>query len=199
MASNKLFMLLIGCKPRGRNTEQHDIFFGIGKSLPDLLPQIASFWGDGGKLHIDAWRLVTKVGNFQINIEEKNKPLTNHQNDLPKLFFINLGGYKKGAFEEFHYKILLTASSKALAIEESKKTAFYQHTKFEGADSHIDDKYGIDVDEVYQIEDILSVQLKEKFSISLSPTHSTTEDPWHIGYTKWSTLEKQAASGNQIN
>ncbi|MEP6700612.1 MAG: DUF1543 domain-containing protein, partial [Bacteroidota bacterium] len=29
----KLFMLLIGCKPLGRNIEQHDIFFGIGETI----------------------------------------------------------------------------------------------------------------------------------------------------------------------
>ena len=37
-------MLLLGCRPTGRNTEQHDIYFGIAKSLKDLIPEIKSFW-----------------------------------------------------------------------------------------------------------------------------------------------------------
>ena len=36
MANLKLFMVLLGCTPRGRNTEQHDIF-GVGEELQDLL------------------------------------------------------------------------------------------------------------------------------------------------------------------
>ncbi|MGN6440105.1 MAG: DUF1543 domain-containing protein [Agriterribacter sp.] len=35
-------MLLLGCKPAGRHTEQHDVFFGIGASLKDLIPDIIS-------------------------------------------------------------------------------------------------------------------------------------------------------------
>ena len=36
----KLFMLLLGCLLKGRNTEQHDIFFGIAETLKDLVPAI---------------------------------------------------------------------------------------------------------------------------------------------------------------
>jgi hypothetical protein len=32
----KLYMLLLGCKPAGRNTEQHDLFFGMRASLSDV-------------------------------------------------------------------------------------------------------------------------------------------------------------------
>jgi len=39
----KLFMLLLGCKPPGRHTEQHDVFFGIARSLRDLVPEIQAF------------------------------------------------------------------------------------------------------------------------------------------------------------
>jgi hypothetical protein len=72
--ANKLFMILLGCKPKGRHTEQHDIFFTIGKSIKDIIPHIESFWKDGGTIHIDAWREVTEVdgnailkGAFTIN------------------------------------------------------------------------------------------------------------------------------------
>ena len=55
--SPKLFMLLVGCKPPGRSTEQHDIFFDIGTDLKSLVPHIRDYWPEGGeKLHVDAWR-----------------------------------------------------------------------------------------------------------------------------------------------
>ncbi|HEY2722863.1 MAG TPA: DUF1543 domain-containing protein [Chitinophagaceae bacterium] len=57
----KLFMLLIGCTPPGRNIEQHDIFFGIGESVSDLVADVVAFWPGENKLHFDAWREVTNV------------------------------------------------------------------------------------------------------------------------------------------
>ena len=44
MNALKLYMLLLGCKPPGRHTEQHDIFFGIAAELRDLVPEIQQFW-----------------------------------------------------------------------------------------------------------------------------------------------------------
>jgi hypothetical protein len=59
MSNLKIYMILLGCKPPGRNTEQHDLFFGIGRSLSDVKGDILDFWTEaGGKIHIDAWREV---------------------------------------------------------------------------------------------------------------------------------------------
>ena len=56
MALN-LYMVLIGCRPKGRHTEQHDIFFGIASALKDLIPEMYRFWpGAKGNMHIDGWR-----------------------------------------------------------------------------------------------------------------------------------------------
>jgi hypothetical protein len=187
MSDIKLFMLLLGCKPTGRNTEQHDIFFGIGYSLSDLLTDMQEFWPGSGKLHIDAWREVTLVDGFAIQVVPKTN---NPAGDAAKLFFINLGGYKEQEFEEYHYKILAIGKQKSDAIQQAKQTAFYKHTGFAGADSHIDDKYGIDVDDLYEIEDILPAHLKKQYSLQLGPAEVATPDQWHLGYTKLSSLEK---------
>ena len=134
--NHKLFMVMLGCKPASRLTEQHDIFFGIGLSLSELIPQINAFWPEAdGNWHVDAWREVTSVDGFQINVIPKTKKV-NPEN----LFFINLGGYKPNEFEEYHYKLLTVASTLADAIKKSKQTAFYKHSGFDGAVSHIDDK-----------------------------------------------------------
>jgi hypothetical protein len=181
----KLFLLILGCRPNGRNTEQHDTFFGIGNSLSDLLPQIESFWPDGGKMHIDSWREVTTVDGHAIKVFNKeNAPAAS----VNKLFFLNLGGYKPADMEEYHYKLLSVANGKAEAISAAKQTAFYLHTGFKGATSHIDDKYGVDVDDVYEIKDILPQQLKDKYVIVMEPAASITADELHIGYLKLSSL-----------
>lgn len=180
----KLFMVLIGCRPKGRNTEQHDVFFGIAEQLSMLVPDMISWWPEAkGQIHIDAWREVGNVDGFRVSVEKKN-PFKKSLDADPRIFFINLGGYKKKEFEEYHYKILSAGTTKSEAIQASKQTAFYKHTGFKGATSHIDDKYGIDVDDVFEIADILDAKFKEEFSLVLGKTKISLEDELHIGYLK---------------
>jgi Domain of Unknown Function (DUF1543) len=181
----KLYLLILGCRPKGRNTEQHDTFFGIGNSLSDLLPQIENFWPDGGKIHIDSWREVTSVDDFTIKVMPREETPENSQH---KLFFINLGGYKPGDLEEYHYKLLTVATNKAEATTSAKQTAFYLHTGFKGATSHIDDKYGVDVDDIYEIEDVLPISLKVKYTVVIEPNSNKSTDELHIGYLKLSSF-----------
>jgi hypothetical protein len=103
------------------------------------------------------------------------------------LLFLKLGGYKEGEFEEYHYKIVTTGVTLAEATKKAKATSFYKHYDFEGATSHIDDKYGIDVDDIYNIEDILAPELKDKFALKITEIENAIEDELHIGYLK---LEK---------
>jgi len=183
----KLFMLLIGCTPDGRNIEQHDILFSIGKQPKDFVTEIIEFWPEAkGKLHVDAWREVNVVDGHEIKIEPKEE--SKSSNEANKLFFINLGGYKKGEFEEFHYKMLAVGSDKGKAIQKSLQTSFYKHTGFEGATSHVDDKYGIDVDDAHEITEILSPALKSKYSITIVPAPDAKPDEMHLGYFKLDKL-----------
>jgi hypothetical protein len=177
--ANKLFMILLGCKPKGRHTEQHDILFTIGKSIKEIIPHIESFWKDGGTIHIDAWREVTEVDGNAISVIKKT---VSAKNENAKLFFLNLGGYKPGEFEEYHYKMLTVSEKKSDAIKLAKSTAFYKHTGFKGAASHIDDKYGIDVDDIYEITDILPSEIKTAFELKISPNKKAKKDEWHLGY-----------------
>lgn len=182
MAILKLFMALVGCRPLGRNTEQHDVFFGIGENIKDILPAIYNFWPEAKKkIHLDAWREVSQVDGYAITVVQKNTVNTNIVNDT-HLFFINLGGYKTGEFEEFHYKMIIAASDKRVAIQKAKQTAFYQHTGFKKAPSHIDDKYGVDVDDIFEIKDILPPTIKEKYQLILSKASEACEDILHLGY-----------------
>jgi hypothetical protein len=184
MPQPKLYMTLLGCRPTGRNTEQHDVFFGIGESIKDLIPQIKKFWPGAGTIHVDAWREVTAVDGFRISVVPK-QDVTNESQER-NLFFLNLGGYKEAEFDEFHYKLLVIAENKAEAIRKAKQTTFYKHTGFKTAPSHIDDKFGVDVDELHQVKDILSDELKQLYSIKIGLTEH--QDQLHLGYFPFNKL-----------
>lgn len=177
----KLFFFLIGCKLSNRYTEQHDVFFGIGKKVADLIPALKNFWPEATDFHIDCWREVTNVNRFTIKILPKNDA---QETESPlSLFFINLGGYKKDEFEEYHFKDLFVAKNLAEAIKLSKKTSFYKNYGFKGAVSHIDNNYGLDVDEIYPVEEILTVFDKKNFRIIVSNEIANELDEIHLGYT----------------
>ena len=176
---------MLGCKPAGRFTEQHDVFFGIGTSVKSLVPQMIAFWPEAkGQLHIDAWREVSMVDGFEIKIVDKKSQSENDE----KLFFINLGGYKENEFDEFHYKLLLVSPSLSDATKKAKQTAFYKHYDFPGAVSHIDDKYGIDVDDIYKVEEMLNSELKANFQLQITKSEIELSDTLHIGYIPLSKL-----------
>ncbi len=183
----KLYMIMLGCRPVGRCTEQHDIFFGIGSSLKELIPSMKKFWPEAkGKIHIDAWREITVVDGYSITVVEKEAKT---QPGLD-LFFINLGGYKEGDFEEYHYKIVTVAETLGLASKKARATTFYKHCGFDGAVSHIDDKFGIDVDDAFAVKDILPQIFKEKYAIQITKsTEELSDDTLHIGYLKLDKAE----------
>lgn len=181
MKTLNLHMIMIGCTPKGRFTEQHDIFFGISSNLNELVPAIKDFWPEAkGRIHIDAWQKVTFVDGFAIEVVSKEEKLEQGE----QLFFLNLGGYKEGEFEEYHYKVLVIAKTKAEAIKKAKQTTFYKHYGFKGAESHIDDKYGVDVDDIHNIEEILSDKFKSQYRLKITKTNAISEDEKHIGYFK---------------
>lgn len=181
---------MLGATPPGRHIEQHDIFFGIGTSLKDLATDMKSFWPEPERIHIDVWREVTVVENYKVAIVPKDQPV-NPNSVSKKLFFINLGGYQQNKFEEQHYVLLTVKADRAEAFKEAKATLFYKQNSFgKGGSSHIDDKFGVDVDDLYEIDDVLAPALKAKYRVDLYPSNGEPEDELHLGYVKMSTLEK---------
>lgn len=186
MQNPQLYMILLGATPQGRNIEQHDIFFGIGSSVKELLPEMLAFWPEAkDKIHIDAYRIVNKVGNYKVEVIQKEEE---HKIAARSLFFINLGGYKRDEFEELHYKMLVVSDQKALAIKEAKESAFYKHVGFKGATSHIDDKFGVDVDDIFEIKDILSAETKSRYALKITLTEGLPEDEIFLGYLPLSKI-----------
>lgn len=178
----KLFMILLGSKAANRNVEQHDYFFGIAGSLKELVPAMRAFWPEAGNsLHVDGWREVNFVNGYEIRVVLKDEL------SIPspkKLFFINLGGYQSGKLEEQHYTVLSVHEERSLAVQDAKKTIFFKSNTLKGAGSHIDEKYGIDVDDIYNIEDILAPEFKNQYHIQITPASDSAEDTIHLGYFK---------------
>lgn len=178
----ELFMVVVGGKPEGRFTEQHDVFFGIADELKELVPSMYEFWPAlEGRIHIDSWRKVGKVDGYRIQIIEKSEQ---NPNNSKRLYFVNLGGYKPNDMEEYHYKQLVVAANLAEATKIAKDTVFWKHHE----SSHIDDKYGIDVDDNYEVVDLLNPTFKEKYHILIQEASNIPEDTLEVGYLKISKL-----------
>lgn len=175
----KLFYVILGATTTGRNIEQHDVFFGIAESVEDLHSEIKNFW-KFTKLHIDCYQEVKFADGYELKVVEKASEISDNQ-----LFFVNLGGYKSGHFEEFHEQHLMVGKSLAEVIKKVKKTRFYKTMGFKNAPSHVDDQHGVDIDDIYNVNDLLSKETKEKYSIILEKSEiENQENVMKIGYFK---------------
>ena len=191
----KLYMVQLGGRPKGRLIEQHDIFFGVANQVRELVDDINHHWPEvKNKWHIDSYRAITKVGNYTVKLIESDNQTAN-DNGL-KLFFINLGGYQRGSFEEFHHKLLIVAATQAEAIKQAKQSTFYKEFTFKDKDtpfnaaSHIDDKFEVDIDDIYNVNDLVSnIQILIE-PISDIGDSDVIKDKEYVGYLSIKNLRK---------
>ena len=194
-----LYMIQLGGRPKGRLIEQHDIFFGVANTVSELITDINSHWPEvKNKWHIDSYRAITKVDDYAIKLVESSNQVEN--NHALKLFFINLGGYQQGSFEEFHYKLLIVAANQAEAIKQAKQSEFYKQFTFNdkaspfNAASHIDDKFEVELDDIYNVNDLISnVEIIiEPIARALDDSLNVVEDKDYVGYLSIKNLKKLA-------
>lgn len=193
-----LFMVQLGGRPKGRLIEQHDMFFGVANQVSEVIDDINHHWPEvKNKWHIDSYRAITKVDNYSVKLVELSNRV-DAENGL-KLFFINLGGYQRGSFEEFHHKLLIVAATQAEAIKQAKQSTFYKAFTFKDKDSpfnaasHIDDKFEVDIDDIYNVNDLIS-----NVQILIEPISDTDdldvidvmEDKEYVGYLSIKNLRK---------
>ncbi|WP_131668989.1 DUF1543 domain-containing protein [Psychrobacter pygoscelis] len=189
-----LFMIGLGGRPKGRLIEQHDMFFGVAEHLSELIPAINAHWPEvKNKWHIDAYRPVTAVDNYRIEwVEDATTDAESDLSDM-KLYFINLGGYLAQDFEEYHHKLLIVAPSQAEAVKQAKQSEFYRKYSFNDKDtpfnaaSHIDDKLLVDIDEIYNVNDLLS---SGYLQITRHQDAPVEQDKLFIGYLSINKLKK---------
>ncbi len=140
----KLFAVLLGGRPDGCTVEQHNVFFGVAHALENLYPSIKCFWNAAPKIHIDAYVQIEQVGDYNITPIKKTKTGETGRGDK-KLFFVNLGGYQEGEFEEVHKKLFVIATDQVAAVNAAKSDLFFQKGMREGkATPHIDDKLALE-------------------------------------------------------
>ena len=205
-------MLKIGARPQGRLIEQHDVMFVIANSLSETIESVNQHWPTvKNNWHLDAWREVKRVGNYQILLSKnslskdglsKDNALADNiladervDNKLDsqgtQLYFVNLGGYLPGQFEEFHYKTLVVAETLGKATGQVKKTAFYQDYTFDNVDtaksgvatSHVDDKHQLDLDDIHCVADLLPNDVALTIQPLTEPEkNQLPDDALHIGY-----------------
>ncbi len=194
-----LYMIQLGGRPKGRLIEQHDIFFGVAEKVSELVENINVHWPEvKNKWHIDSYRAITRVDSYSIKLIKSTELTTNNaeNNDDLKLFFINLGGYQQGSFEEFHYKLLIVATSQAEAIKQAKQSDFYKAFTYKDKDSlfnaasHIDDKFEVDIDEIYNVNDLIT-----NFKLLIEPIANNSrglvnDDKDYVGYLSIKNLKK---------
>ena len=213
----KLFMLKIGARPQGRLIEQHDVMFVIANSLSETIESVNQHWpAVKNNWHLDAWREVKRVGDYQIllsknslskdgwskdnaladkmladNIFAEDRVDNKLDNQGKQLYFVNLGGYLPGQFEEFHYKTLVIAETLGKATAQVKKTAFYQDYTFDNVDtaksgvatSHVDDKHQLDLDDIHCVADLLPNDVALTIQPLTEPEkNQLPDDALHIGY-----------------
>ena len=193
-----LFMVQLGGRPKGRLIEQHDIFFGVANEVSELIDDINQHWPEvRNKWHIDSYRAISKVDNYAIKLVESSSQVE-CGSDL-KLFFINLGGYQRGSFEEFHYKLLIVAATQADAIKQAKQSQFYKQFTYKDKDSpfnaasHIDDKFEVDIDDIYNVNNLISnVQLLIEPMANDSHELVNADDKEYVGYLSIKNLRRLA-------
>lgn len=189
MDKKKLFMVLLGCKPAGRNTEQHDIFFGVGEKLADLKEDMVKFWPESeteekNTLHVDVWKEIKCVDGYKVTAF----PLRGGENIKARrnLYFINFGAYTPNEFEEDHKKILVVAESIELAKVAALKHPFYKNGQkaSAGARSHVDDQF--DIDDVLKI-DIPGYRIALEKVSNIQAAHMET--PLNSGCLPWKLVK----------
>ena len=135
----QLFAVLLGGRTPGSTIEQHNVFFGVGAALEDLYPAIKQFWSVAPKIHIDAYVVIDQLGDYDVTLVKKGEHA--HEEGRPKIFFVNLGGYQEGVFEEMHKKLFVVAVDEVEAMAIAKRDPFFSDST---SSPHIDDRHALD-------------------------------------------------------
>lgn len=161
--SRLIACVLGGTAPRAR-TELHDVAFATGDSLEAAHEQLLSSWfGDPHGLHVDAWCFLDSVEGYRVHLA--SEPSTNGL----QLYFINIGGYRRGEFGERHAWGFFGAPNKTAAKAHAKRTLL------QGFES-------IHKDDLHEIDDCLQVETAGRLHIHLEADPSATAPVISNGY-----------------
>lgn len=100
----KLFMIKVGGKAGLSNIEVHDVQFILADNIEETYEELKARWyGKSKSFHIDGYKVISNIDDYNIIISEKKSPKTK------KLFFIDFGGYSDKIFGEIHKNLFVLA------------------------------------------------------------------------------------------
>lgn len=133
-SSRRLYLFYIGGTAGRSNIEVHDVQFAAVKRIPDAYPSLRDAWfGDPSSLHLDGYAAVAWADGFDVTLAPAPDP------SGWKLFFVNMGGYRRGVLAELHEFGLFVARDAAGA-----KTKARQHLLAGAEQLHKDDLREVD-------------------------------------------------------
>ena len=124
--NKKIFLVMLGGKLKRSSLEIHDIKIVIGNNIKETYSTLKTQWSGSEKgLHIDSYMEVKHIDGYNIFardfdfVNQKKEKDRNDQSKL-KLWFINVGGYKKNKLSELHEFGLFVSSNKKEAKSRAK-------------------------------------------------------------------------------
>jgi hypothetical protein len=130
----KLFAFYIGGETNNSLVEVHDARFIMAETMEDCYQELRdTWWGTPKSLHIDCYGELTQAEGYRVKLSKEPPPA-----ESPKLYFINLGGYLPGHFEELHKNVFVVAPTESKA----KARALQQILNWSG--HHKDYQYDVE-------------------------------------------------------
>ncbi|HEY0267276.1 MAG TPA: DUF1543 domain-containing protein, partial [Rhizomicrobium sp.] len=131
----KLFAVYLGGRAPKANTELHDVVFAVGARIEDTYTQLLDKWfGDPVGLHLDSWLELDVVDGYRVSLADAPSPAPE------KLWFVNLGAYRDGAFTELHAMGFYVAAT----APEARARALAEHFQSGVTEIHKDDLHDVD-------------------------------------------------------
>ena len=154
-----LYAVLLGGEAPGSNTELHDVVFVVGDRLDDTIPALRAKWfGSQHGLHVDSYRVLDVVDGHRVELT-REAPAAG-----PRLFFVNLGGYRDGEFAEAHANTFVAASDAETAKARAKASLL------QGYES-------VHTDDLYDVDACLELDAVDGWRVRLAPTAEAESRP----------------------
>ena len=163
----KLFAIYIGGEHPQANIEVHDMRFVVAPTIAETHEALRrQWWRRPGSLHIDCWAEITAADGHTVSL--RPEPFEGSE----ALYYVNLGGYDRGAFTEQHRNVFVVADTFARAKARALQKA-------RGWDApHRDDFY--EAEQAFALSDAAVAQ---RLHIHLTPAADTGEPPFSCEYT----------------
>ena len=150
-----LYLVVLGGRMQEGHVEIHDVRWVIGETIESTVPQLKAEWiGNASGLHIDSYKSIRFVEGYIIKLIKARE---SYRSDERKLWFVNLGGYKKGEMLEQHHIELVVAKSAQAAKRKARN------------------KWNAQMDQIHKDDHAAIIHL-EGFSILLEPDPEGRDD-----------------------